>query len=133
MHSQPPENCPQAYIPNLKHCSVLQKRGKYTAMLSLLQKFFSIYVGYIQKLYTLLLLVQPYRLCYWTFSNYPVSVGTEGQQTILDKYFCHLVLDNQACQRVNSHDFIINLGMTRFSSAWSSWRAASGIGAEDEH
>lgn len=102
-------------------------------MLSLLRRYFSVYVGYIQQLHTRLLPVQPYRLCYCTFSNYPASVGTEGQQTILDKYFCHLMLDNQACQRVNSHDFIINLGMTRSSSAWSSWRAASGTGAEDEH
>lgn len=64
-------------------------------MLFLLQKGFAFYAGYIQKLHRLQLLVQPYRLYQCTmFSNYPTSVRTEGQQTILDKYFCHLVLDN---------------------------------------
>lgn len=63
-------------------------------MLLLLKKGFAFFVDYFQKLHRLWLLVQPCRLYYCTFSNYPTSVRTEGQQTILDKYFCHLALDN---------------------------------------
>lgn len=93
-HFQPLGNCSQACAPDLKHCHVLQIKGDYPTMLFLLQKGFAFCVGYIQNLHRLQLFVQPYRLLLHMFSNYPTSVRTEGQQTILDKYFCHLVLDN---------------------------------------
>lgn len=65
-------------------------------MLFLLQQGFAFCVGYILNLHRLWLLVQRYRLpvLLHMFSNYPTFVRTEGQQTTLDKYFCHLVLDN---------------------------------------
>lgn len=65
-------------------------------MLSLLQKMFSIYVGRLHSevVQTSAACVTIQNMSLHMFSNYPTSVGTEGQQTILDKYFCHLMPDN---------------------------------------
>lgn len=95
MHSQPLGSCPQACTPDLKHPSVLQKQGEYTATLSLLQKFFfNLCRLHSEAVQTSVACAIIQTMLLHVFSNYPTSVGTEGQQTILDKYFCHFVLDN---------------------------------------
>lgn len=73
---------------------MLQKQGVYTTILPPLKKnVFELQMLHSEVVPTFLP-VKTYRQCHCTFSSYPTSVGTEGQQTILDKYFCHLVPDN---------------------------------------